>query len=164
MDNLLPLGIIVFSVIVMIASSGIRPWYAQRDFIRAMWLYAITAVGLLRIAFLVIRGLFTGSFAGLSATLTWFSWFLAIYLVGPWLLYLIIERPWRRQTRAPAATVAAVLPPPVDLHLPPTTADLCPRCSRRLKRRSGRFGPFMGCSGYPKCSFTRSLTPMRRKA
>jgi len=26
-------------------------------------------------------------------------------------------------------------------------------------RKASRFGPFMGCSRYPKCKFRRALTP-----
>ena len=30
----------------------------------------------------------------------------------------------------------------------------CPRCGSILKMRSGRFGDFWGCSGYPDCRYT----------
>lgn len=40
-----------------------------------------------------------------------------------------------------------------------TDARLCPACSAgRLGLRLGRHGPFIGCSGYPECRFTRRLT------
>lgn len=32
----------------------------------------------------------------------------------------------------------------------------CPRCGGALRRRKGRFGEFLGCSGYPKCRYTRN--------
>ena len=35
------------------------------------------------------------------------------------------------------------------------TEELCPRCQGRLIRRNGRFGPFYGCSNYPRCRYTR---------
>jgi len=35
----------------------------------------------------------------------------------------------------------------------PTSLE-CPRCSRPLKIRFSRNGPFLACSGYPECSFT----------
>jgi restriction system protein len=40
--------------------------------------------------------------------------------------------------------------------------SMCPRCGERLVRRVGRKGdsagkPFLGCNGYPKCKFTRSI-------
>ncbi len=33
---------------------------------------------------------------------------------------------------------------------------LCPNCGKPLKKRSGRFGAFWGCSGFPDCRFTRN--------
>jgi DNA helicase-4 len=36
--------------------------------------------------------------------------------------------------------------------------ELCPVCgSGFLVQRKGKFGPFMGCSGFPKCKHTRNL-------
>jgi hypothetical protein len=34
--------------------------------------------------------------------------------------------------------------------------DLCPTCGHVLRRRVGRFGPFLGCSAYPRCRYTKS--------
>ena len=36
-------------------------------------------------------------------------------------------------------------------------APLCPVCHAPMHRRTGRFGPFWGCSGYPSCKGTRQL-------
>jgi hypothetical protein len=36
----------------------------------------------------------------------------------------------------------------------------CPICARPLRRRSGRFGYFIGCTGYPSCRYTR---PTKRR-
>jgi len=33
----------------------------------------------------------------------------------------------------------------------------CPKCDGHLEERSGRFGPFLGCTAYPKCRFTSSV-------
>lgn len=33
----------------------------------------------------------------------------------------------------------------------------CPQCDRALEQRASRFGPFLGCSGYPGCSYTFNL-------
>ncbi len=33
--------------------------------------------------------------------------------------------------------------------------DTCPECARPLARKSGRFGDYVGCTGYPECRFTR---------
>ena len=33
----------------------------------------------------------------------------------------------------------------------------CPECESDLIKRLGRYGEFIGCSGFPKCRFTKSL-------
>lgn len=33
----------------------------------------------------------------------------------------------------------------------------CPRCGQILKKRSGRFGEFWGCVGYPECRYTENI-------
>jgi DNA topoisomerase-1 len=33
------------------------------------------------------------------------------------------------------------------------TGESCPDCGKPLVRRQGRFGPFVSCSGYPKCTY-----------
>jgi DNA topoisomerase-1 len=35
---------------------------------------------------------------------------------------------------------------------------LCPQCGKPLIKRSGRNGAFIGCSGFPKCRFTKNVT------
>src|SRR2546428_1204544 len=43
---------------------------------------------------------------------------------------------------------------------PTDTDEVCPLCNEgHLVRKASRFGPFMGCSRYPKCKFRRALTP-----
>ena len=43
---------------------------------------------------------------------------------------------------------------------PADTDEVCPLCNEgHLVRKASRFGPFMGCSRYPKCKFRRALTP-----
>ena len=37
------------------------------------------------------------------------------------------------------------------------TDELCPQCGKNLIIRLGRYGKFLGCSGYPECRFIRSL-------
>lgn len=34
---------------------------------------------------------------------------------------------------------------------------VCPRCGQFLKKRSGKFGEFWGCSGYPACRYTENI-------
>lgn len=33
----------------------------------------------------------------------------------------------------------------------------CPECGARLVKKTGRFGPFWGCSRYPQCGYTRKV-------
>ncbi len=64
------------------------------------------------------------------------------------------------RTRAVLDSLDEVLGP----HFFPVREDgtdprLCPACSAgRLGLRVGRHGPFLGCSGYPECRFTRRLS------
>jgi DNA topoisomerase-1 len=37
--------------------------------------------------------------------------------------------------------------------------ELCPDCGRQLQRRVGRYGPFVGCSGYPDCRYIKKDPP-----
>jgi len=32
---------------------------------------------------------------------------------------------------------------------------VCPQCGKPLAQRSGKYGPFVGCSGYPECKYIR---------
>ena len=36
-------------------------------------------------------------------------------------------------------------------------AKMCPKCGCRLKKRSGRFGQFYGCEGFPLCRYTENI-------
>ena len=38
-----------------------------------------------------------------------------------------------------------------------TSEEICPECGRNLVVKSGRFGRFLACPGYPECSFTMPL-------
>jgi DNA topoisomerase-1 len=37
--------------------------------------------------------------------------------------------------------------------------ERCPVCGRPLARKFGRFGPFVGCSGYPDCTYIKKDPP-----
>ena len=37
--------------------------------------------------------------------------------------------------------------------------ETCPECGRPLRRKFGRFGPFVGCSGYPDCKYIKKDPP-----
>lgn len=73
----------------------------------------------------------------------------------------------------PASTVAlTVAPPPRPAPQPPRAPRIatptpprrtgaagtpsCPRCGSTMRRRSGRYGQFWGCSRYPRCKGTRN--------
>lgn len=45
----------------------------------------------------------------------------------------------------------------------PKVVGECPKCGKDLLKRSGRFGDFVGCSGFPKCNFTCSLAELESK-
>jgi DNA topoisomerase I len=40
---------------------------------------------------------------------------------------------------------------------PEMTDVPCPKCGKPMVKRSGRFGPFLGCSDYPKCRGIKNL-------
>jgi DNA topoisomerase I len=43
---------------------------------------------------------------------------------------------------------------------PADTDEVCPLCHEgHLVHKASRYGPFLGCSRYPKCKFRRALTP-----
>ena len=37
------------------------------------------------------------------------------------------------------------------------TNEICPNCGRNLVIKSGRFGKFLACPGYPDCKFTKAI-------
>jgi DNA topoisomerase-1 len=39
------------------------------------------------------------------------------------------------------------------------TGDACPECGRPLIQRTSKFGPFVGCSGYPECRYIQRGQP-----
>lgn len=41
-------------------------------------------------------------------------------------------------------------------------ASICPECGGKLRKRSGSYGSFMGCSNYPECRYTRNLSKEER--
>ena len=45
----------------------------------------------------------------------------------------------------------------------PEEVGACPKCGKPLLKRSGRFGEFVGCSGFPRCKFTCSLEELESK-
>lgn len=41
--------------------------------------------------------------------------------------------------------------------VPQEPVGICPRCGAPLKKRRGKFGEFLGCTGYPACRYTADL-------
>ncbi len=39
-------------------------------------------------------------------------------------------------------------------------STICPECGSRLVEKNGRNGRFIGCTGFPKCKYTRSISRM----
>jgi DNA helicase-4 len=45
-----------------------------------------------------------------------------------------------------------------------TSSEVCPTCREGfLVRRKGKYGPFFGCSRFPKCSYTRNIATEAQK-
>ncbi|MFH1235897.1 MAG: topoisomerase DNA-binding C4 zinc finger domain-containing protein [Parcubacteria group bacterium] len=38
------------------------------------------------------------------------------------------------------------------------TSGRCPRCGGTLVQKNGKFGPFIGCSNFPRCNYTRQVS------
>lgn len=54
------------------------------------------------------------------------------------------------------AEKASSLPPPP----PEMTGEMCPLCGKPLVKKHGRFGEFVGCSGFPECHY---IQPKQKK-
>ena len=37
------------------------------------------------------------------------------------------------------------------------TDEICPQCGKNLIKRSGKYGDFLGCSGFPKCKYIKKI-------
>jgi DNA topoisomerase I len=57
---------------------------------------------------------------------------------------------YRRNAKRSAAEEA-------DRPAPELTDVPCPKCGKPMVKRTGRFGPFLGCSDYPKCRGIKNL-------
>lgn len=49
--------------------------------------------------------------------------------------------------------------PPAARKAAEPTGESCPQCGKPLVAREGKRGPFVGCTGYPRCRFTRNIEP-----
>ncbi len=67
---------------------------------------------------------------------------------------LTVSPPPRPAPQLPRAPLTTPTPPRVTT----TSGTLtCPRCGSPMRRRSGRYGQFWGCSRYPGCRGTRNI-------
>jgi len=57
---------------------------------------------------------------------------------------------------ARAVEVAQEKMPRIEMK-PKPTGENCPDCGQPLVFKNGRFGPFVGCSGWPKCRYTAPI-------
>ncbi|MEI6085558.1 MAG: type I DNA topoisomerase, partial [Verrucomicrobiota bacterium] len=48
---------------------------------------------------------------------------------------------------------------PAPAPAPVTTDEKCEKCGKPMARRKGKFGEFLGCTGYPKCKNLKKLEP-----
>jgi DNA topoisomerase-1 len=63
-----------------------------------------------------------------------------------------------RSAPKPDASDAAPAPAPAPAPaVPASELGVCPKCGKPLVKRTGPRGAFVGCSGFPKCRFTRNL-------
>jgi len=46
----------------------------------------------------------------------------------------------------------------IKTEAPKVLEEKCPKCSSPLRELTGRFGPFVACSGYPKCKYIKPTT------
>ena len=51
----------------------------------------------------------------------------------------------------------ALMPAPPPKAAPEPTDEKCEKCGAPMLKRQGRFGPFLGCSGYPKCKNLKKI-------
>ncbi|MDK2958203.1 MAG: topoisomerase [Synergistaceae bacterium] len=70
----------------------------------------------------------------------------------PWLS--VLRDFWKNFTVTMAEAETA---PPAQLPPPEPIGEDCPECGKPLVLKNGRFGEFVGCSGYPECRFTRPV-------
>jgi restriction system protein len=63
----------------------------------------------------------------------------------------LLERHISKDAVVPKSFTASVSKEAVTKEL-----RICPRCGRSLKERTGRHGKFLGCTGYPECTYSFS--------
>ncbi len=70
------------------------------------------------------------------------------------------EKPTRRPRRTAKPTIEGETKAPRKraTAVPAwTTGEVCPTCGKPLVQRTGKKGAFVGCTGFPKCRYTRNV-------
>jgi len=67
---------------------------------------------------------------------------------------LSIKQPPQTAAKPSGASTATTQPSPASSSI---SVPNCPRCGSSMRRRSGRYGRFWGCSRYPRCKGTRNI-------
>lgn len=49
-------------------------------------------------------------------------------------------------------------------HEDETTSEVCPQCGKPLVIKTGRFGRFLACTGFPECKYTKNLGENKKEA
>lgn len=62
---------------------------------------------------------------------------------------------YTRDASAPPPPEGQQAPPAPARKAPEATDEKCPQCGKPLVVRQGKRGPFLGCTGYPGCRYTR---------
>ena len=58
-------------------------------------------------------------------------------------------------SRYPKCKFRRALTPNGELPQPKLLEEACPNCGKPLQLRTGRYGEFVGCSGYPDCKYIK---------
>jgi Topoisomerase DNA binding C4 zinc finger len=150
----------LFAIVVF--GSYLAASYARNGWgIRVITQFYWSVVAILFLVPAVLIALFVGSYSHalklsfiltLSLTLTGFIPGLILGFRG-WTFRGL----WYRESSSNAPS-PPTSPTTYVTHTQPAVANSCPRCGLTLRRRHGRYGWFVGCSGYPNCRYTKSLS------
>ena len=159
MSTALLILVVGYSLLVAVASWKIRPWHRKRAVIGSLWFGGGALWLLVLVAIELFHGIETGSYHTFYDTLGALAIFLGFYVGLPLFILRIVERNKRRAPTVPLPTITEAHHSsliPVHKVQRPEQRETCPSCGEPLIKRSGQFGSFYGCKGYPKCNYTKS--------
>lgn len=149
-----------YSLFVAYASWNIRPWHRKRAVISSLWFGGCVLYLLVLVTIELFQGIGTGSYHKVFGTLGALAIFLAFFVGLPICFMWLVERNKRRAPTVPLPTITETHQSsltPVNNVQCSEQRETCPSCGKPLIKRSGKFGLFFGCKGYPKCTYTRTL-------